>query len=254
MSSSIWTACAGGSEGRSLERLALDAWRVVEAQHRIATRKLVGSDAEQAVLEALLEAHKPPIREGGDLHYLLFTPFRYPPLRRGSRFGSRWEPGIWYGSESIGSALAEVAYYRLLFLEGSNADLGLLQTDLTAFRVPIDTDAGVDLAGPGFDSCHATIASPTSYAETQPLGATMREVGVRAFRYPSARDPAGGANIGLFTPGPFVRGRPDLVETWRSAATKTQVEFRKHDYFEAVFTRFDRDVFLVDGDLPRPAV
>lgn len=254
MSSSIWTACAGGSEGGSLERLALDAWRVVEAQHQIATRKLVDSDAEQAVLEALLEAHKPPIRDGGDLHYLLFTPFRYPPLPRGSRFGSRWEPGIWYGSESMDGALAEVAYYRLLFLEGSAADLGLLETDLTAFRVPIDTDAGVDLAGPTFETCHASIASPTSYADTQALGTTMRGVGAHAFRYPSARDPAGGANIGLFTPAPFVGTRPALVETWRSAATKAQVEFRKHDYFEAVFTRFDRDVFLVDGELPRPAV
>src|SRR5688500_4494435 len=110
MSSSIWTQCAGESRLRELRR---EPWRAVESQHQVATRKLVDSDAEQQVLEDLIESAKPPLRTTGHLHYLLFTPLRYPPLRYGSRFGTHHEPGIWYGSETIRAVFAEVAYYRL---------------------------------------------------------------------------------------------------------------------------------------------
>lgn len=57
MSSSIWTLCAGESE---IAPLALDAWRAVEAQHQVATRKLVDSDAEQQLLEEMIDTVKPP--------------------------------------------------------------------------------------------------------------------------------------------------------------------------------------------------
>ena len=95
--------------------------------------QLVTVVAEQQLLEQLIEEVKPRVRaRTGRLHYLLFTPFRYPPLRHGSRFGARSEPGIWYGSESQRAAFAEVAYYRLLFLEASSANLGALEVELTA--------------------------------------------------------------------------------------------------------------------------
>ena len=53
MSSDIWTRCAGRSEIRPL---SLRAWRVVESQHQVSTRKLVGTLEEQAMLEALILA------------------------------------------------------------------------------------------------------------------------------------------------------------------------------------------------------
>src|SRR3954470_4873943 len=134
MSSSIWMQCGGASNARALET---EPWRVVEAQHQVSTRKLVESDEEQRLLEELIDAAKPPERTRSRLHYLLFTPFRYPPLRHGSRFGTRHEPGIWYGSESLHTAFAEVAYYRLLFLEGTRARLEPLETTLTAFSVNV---------------------------------------------------------------------------------------------------------------------
>ena len=252
MPSSIWTQSAGSSE---IRLLSVAPWRVVEAQHLIATRKLVGSDAEQAVLEEILEAHKPPIRDpGGDLHYLLFTPFRYPPLRHGSRFGSRWEPGLWYGSEHLRSAFAEVAYYRLLFLDGTEADLGLVETALSAFRAPVQTDRGVDLAIPPFDRWRAALTSKTSYTDTQPLGTAMRAAGIEAFRYASARDVDGGVNVGVFTPRAFATRRPRDFQTWQSAATRNAVELSKQDYFTRDRYRFAREDFLVDGALPRPSV
>jgi hypothetical protein len=227
---------------------------VVEAQHQISTRKLVGSDEEQAVLEELLERLKPPIPEGERLHYLLFTPFRYPPLVHGSRFGTRLERGIWYGSERTRTAVAEVAYYRLLFLEGTAADLGALETDLTAFRVRVRTDRGVDLTRPPFDRWRGKLASKTSYAATQPLGAAMREAGIEAFRAPSARDVEGGVNVGIFTPRAFAARKPRALEAWRSVADRRAVELVKRDYFGRETVRFPREDFLVRGELPHPAV
>jgi hypothetical protein len=251
MSSSIWTQSAASSRVRPL---AAEPWRVVEAQHRISTRKLVDSDAEQRVLEELLETAKPPAADDGRLHYLLSTPFRYPPLRHGSRFGARWDRGIWYGSEAIQAAFAEVAYYRLLFLEGTEADLDGLETDLSAFRAPVATKRGLDLTRPWFDRWRDSIASKTSYAETQPFGAAMRDAGVEACRYVSARDPQRGANFALLTTRVFTTRRPRALETWRSIASRDAVEFSKRDYFERGHFRFSRETFLVDGTLPHPGV
>jgi len=134
MSRSIWTRCAGPSEVR---RLSGAFRRVVEDQSRNSTRKLLDSDAEQAVLEELLETHaKLPVPEGfRHLHFLLFTPFRHPPLRNGSRFGTRRERGILYGARKLETAFAEVAPYRLLFLEGTSADLGAVTVGLRGERL-----------------------------------------------------------------------------------------------------------------------
>lgn len=250
MSSSIWTRCAGSSEIRAL---ASEPWRVVEAQHQISTRKLVDSDEEQAILEEVLERTKPPLPEGPRLHYLLFTSFRYPPLRHGSRFGSRHERGIWYGSESLRAAFAEVAYYRLLFLEGTEADLGPVDVDLSAFNVRVKTRRGIDLTAKPFDRWRSLLASKTSYVATQALGTAMREAGVEAFRYASARDTEGGVNVGLFASTAFAARRPRHLHAWHSVATRDAVEFSKRDYFSREAHRFPREQFLVRGSLPSPA-
>lgn len=227
---------------------------MVESQHQIATRKLVDSDAEQLVLEQLIDSAKPPQRTRATLHYLLSTPFRYPPLRYGSRFGSRSEPGIWYGSETQRTAFAEVAYYRLLFLEGTAADLGLLETELTAFRATVDTARGVDLSAKAFARCRDALTSKTSYDATQRLGTAMRNAGVEAFRYASARDTAGGINIGVFSAAAFGRRQPKALETWHCAATRQQVELVRRDYFARASHRFERGEFVVGGVLPAPAL
>lgn len=251
MSSSIWTQCAGSSEPGPLR---LEPWRVVEAQHRTSTRKLVATDAEQALLEELIESVKPPDPTSGRLHYLLATPFRYPPLPHGSRFGSRHERGLWYGSETQAAAFAEVAYYRLLFLEGTAADLDGVETQLTAFRATVRAERGVDLAVGCFAGHRGAIASPTSYIATQALGADLRAANVDAFRYPSARDPDGGVNVAVLDPSAFGRRRPRDLETWHCTATRERVEVRKLDYFQRRSFAFPRAVFLVEGRLPAPAL
>ena len=251
MSSSIWTRCAGDSEIRAL-RLA--PWRAVEAQHLVSTRKLVANSEEQILLEELIEGAKPPSQSASRLHYLLATPFRYPPLRSGSRFGTRHERGIWYGSETRETALAEVAYYRLVFLEGSSADLGTVTTQLTLFTVTVRSSFGVDLTLSPFVAYHRAIASRVSYGDAQTLGAAMRAAGVDLVRYPSARDARGGVNVAVFAPEVFGRGKPRELETWHCTATAALVEFAKRDYFGRQLFAFERQLFLMKGRLPAPSL
>jgi hypothetical protein len=202
----------------------------------------------------LIEAVKPLDRSGAHLHYLLFTPFRYPPLRHGSRFGTRAERRLWYGSETLTTAFAEVAYYRLLFLEGTTADLSVVATDLTAFRITLRTGLGVDLTAGPFAAHSPRISSPVSYAVSQQLGDAMRRHRVEAFRYRSARNTEAGLNVGAFTPRVFGRRRPRALESWHCRTTRSGVEMTRRDYFSHAAHPYDRARFLVDGRLPAPAL
>ncbi len=252
MSSSIWMQCEGGSE---LRPLRLTPWRVVESQHEVSTRKLVSSAAEQELLETLVDGVKPPLVVGGKLHYLLFTPFRYPPFRHGSRFGTRQERGIWYGAEQLRTAFAEVAYYRLLFLDGTRALLGPVTTALTAFTVRMRAARAVDLTVAPFDAYRDAIASPSSYQASQWLGREMRDAGVQLFRYRSARDAEGGINVAAFSPAVFHAASPQRFERWHCVADTARVEFTRGDLQRKPDTQlFERARFLINGRLPSPAV
>ena len=232
-----------------------DAKRVVEAQHITSTRKLVDSDEEQELLEQLIDQQKPPMPDDGKrFHYLLYTPFRYPPLRHGSRFGTRAERGIWYGSEQIRTALAEVAYYRLVFLEGTSAQLGTVIVDLTSFEVALRCDRFVDLTDVAFADFAQEIASPTHYGRAQQLGADMRAAHVTAFRYRSARDRYRGINLGIFSSSVFASRFPTGFRTWRCVTTKAKVEISGKDYLQRVRYQFPREDFEVQGKLPAPAL
>ena len=250
MPSSIWTRCGGRS---NLRALSGRAWRVVESQHLFATRKLVDSDEEQALLEELIEEAKPPAGVARGLHYLLFTPFRYPPLPHGSRFGTRREHGIWYGSRSQPTAFAEKAYYLLLFLEGTAAELTPWESDVSVFQAGYETSRGVDLTRGAFARHRDVLSSPTSYGESQELGAAMRAAGVEGFVYSSARDPGHGPNVGLFVREALAARRPSVPESWRCVVTREGVEVTKEDVFRSASFAFPRQVFEVDGRLPAPA-
>lgn len=232
-------------------------WRVVEGQHRNATRRLVDSDAEQELLESLIDRVKPPPPVGPEfegLHYLLLTPFRHPPLTHGSRFGTRAERSLFYGSEALETAMAETAYYRLVFLEGTTAALSPLTVELSAFLADVRTKAAVDLTRPPFDAHHRALGSRIRYEPTQRLGAEMRAEGVELVRYPSARDVDGAPNLALFTPRALARKEPRTrFETWRCVATREKVEMQKLDWFDRRRLSFPRAQFEVGGALPAPA-
>ena len=246
--SSIWTTARGPRHIRPHRAIA---WRVIEGQHRVPTRKLVDDLEEQELLEGLLDRHKPapPSPEHAHLHYLLYTPFRYPPLRHGSRFGTRAEPSLWYGAVDVDTALAERAYYRLLFLAGTTADLEPLLSDETAFSVPIETPRFVDLAAAPFTRAARAISAPDDYRASQALGRAMRAANVLVFAYPSARTQTLGICLGLFAPA-FAAPQPTTYEGYKCRAARTGVELAN---LAGRVIRFDRAQFLVDGKLPAPA-
>jgi hypothetical protein len=256
MSSSIWTRCGGRSNAR---RLACEPWRVVEGQRIISTRSLVDSDAEHLLLEEMLDASKPAAPAGAEfeaLHYLLFSPFRYPPLRHGSRFGRRHERSLWYGAEQLRTSLAETAYYRILFFEGTAAQLAPHSMPFSAFQARVATQAAVDLSTPAFEKYVARLCSPSDYRASQQLGSEMRADGIEAVRYPSARDPARGMNVGVFTPRAFAATAPlGTPETWYCTITAAHdVEFRHERATRIDTIEFRRETFLVRGKLPAPAM
>lgn len=182
------------------------------------------------------------------------TPFRHPPLAHGSRFRAPSEGGVWYGSESRRTALSEKAYYQLLFLEGTAANLGVVTQPLTLFRAAVDVACGADLTLPPFDAHEPLISSPTTYEYSQPLGAALRSTGVEALRFVSARDLGRGTNLGLLAPV-FASNRPTDEQPWRSTATKARVEFMRSSAVQARDREsFTREEFLVHGQLPAPGI
>lgn len=246
----LWAACRDRAVVTPLSGTLL---RVVESQEQVATRALVDSLEEQALLEQLIEASKPPRPPGCEhLDYLLATPFRYPPLRHGSRFGRRDQPSIFYGAARITTALAETAYYRLLFLDGMATPPpgGCLSTQHTAFRARYRCDRGLRLEAPPFDDHRERLRDPARYHDTQALGSAMRAAGIEAFSYRSARDRAGGINLALFGPAALVSRRPTWRQRWLGETRAEAVTFLRRDQPPL---RFVREDFLVDGRLPDPA-
>jgi hypothetical protein len=248
MSSNIWTQCAGPSR---FVPYSCEVWRVVEGQHVTSTRKLVDSSAEHDLLEWLIEEHKPRLpNECEGRHYLLSTPFRYPPLRYGSRFASRTERSLFYAAEEVTTALGETAFYRLWFLEDSTADLAPLESDFTAFRVKVKCEHSIDLTALPFSAFSTRLSSQNAFADAQALGKEMRGAGVEVFRYSSARQP-NGVCVGIFCCDAFASG-PMGEQHWRCFADRDSVEFVWP--LQRARHIFPREQFLHAGELaPRPS-
>jgi hypothetical protein len=247
--SDLWTACQAVASPVALDGTV---FRLVESQEQVATNALVRTLAEQALLEELIETSKPPVpRDAADLHYLLSTPFRYPPLPWGSRFGSRFEPGIFYGARSAATALAESAYYRFVFWQGmAVAPPAPLATRHTLFSASIHTRRGLRLQDPPFAAFEASLTDPGSYAATQPLGSALREAGIEAFEYLSARDPERRTNVALYTPAAFAHPQPAGLDEWLCETRAEHVAY--YSRYGGGICEFALSQFIVDGALPVP--
>lgn len=224
---SIWIE----SEGiKLIKPLHLESWRMVESQHSSSSRDLVDSREEHDILEELLESSKPRIAESK--HYLLFTPFRYPPLKYGSRFGTRYEQSLWYGSINLPTALAEIAFYRFTFFADTSADLEYIEIPMTAFKAYIQTKNGIDLTTSHFKKYQDKISNKTSYADSQRLGSEMREANIEAFIFISARDKLFGKNVAAFTPDVFEMKDNQYItdmQNWRCIANQNTIEFTRDE-------------------------
>jgi hypothetical protein len=192
---------------------------MVEAQHVVSTLKIVDTLAEQERLERLLEESKPPVPpECRRLHYLLSTPFRYgAPYPRGSRFRRAGiTPGVFYASQTVTTAVAEMSFARLLFFAESPATPWPANAiEHTAFQVRFHTSSGLDLTAAPFDDARERWTDPIDYEACQALADAARAARVEVIRYQSVRDPRPGVNIALLTCAAFSCLTPLERQTWR---------------------------------------
>ena len=241
-----------------LSRLSFDvhpqlgrAQRLVESQQKTATLALTDSLEEQDILEAMIDAAKPVLAEDtSQLHYLLAAPFRYPPLRHGSRFGTRAERGVFYASLQVATCLAEVAYYRFCWwYDMLEAPPQSIESFHTLFEVSYRSDKAVDLSASAYKQVHDAVVDPFKYSDTQRLGEQLRKQSVQLVIYPSARCPLGGRNVAMFSPLAIHPTEPENQRALICYARSEVVFFIEGDNrFE-----FPLSTFLIDQQLPRPA-
>ena len=191
-------------------------WRMVEAQHRISTNRLADRLADQRLLEELAEEVKPSLPPAArGLHYLLSTPFRYG-YAKASRFRRAHErPGIFYAAETAATAVAESAYWRLLFFSrspGTQLPRGTIEH--SAYTVRLRVERALDLTAPPLDAGRALWADPEDYAPCQRLADKARAIGTQIIRYRSVRDAAHRANVALLDPAGFADAAPRVVTTY----------------------------------------
>ena len=205
-----------------------DVWRMVEAQHTASTMKIVDNDDEQDLLETLLEGSKPSQPATAlVLDYLLATPFRYHPLRGGSRFRAITDPGVFYGAESVRTASAELGFWRWKFLKDAVGLERLEPVAHTAFSAAVSTLL-VDLRQPPFSADAAAWLHPSNYAATQALAQLAREANVGGIQYQSVRDPNPAWCLALLTPQAFAKPKPHpLMQTWWLAVHQDAVTWRR---------------------------
>jgi hypothetical protein len=233
--------------------------RITDRQGQSGTADLVDGLREQARLEQLIEGVKPPIPSDwpeagkrGPLpsHRLLLTPFRYPPLASGSRFGRAHQRHLFYGARALETALAERAFHALRQLEDSPLPVGSrIQREQTAFSVQISAERGLALQEHLTAEALAAITDPASYNASQRCGDAMRERQVQAFEVPSARSPESPPVVGVMTPYAFSSTPFDLHD-WTleiSGEGVTAVSFGN-----ALTAHYPRELFLVDGCWPVP--
>lgn len=245
MSSSIWTPAARSSEAAPARGTC---WRVVESQHHVSTAKLTDTAEEQNRLEDLIEGSKPPIpEECRGLHYLLSTPFRYgAAYPNGSRFRrAGMTLGVFYGSARPETAIAEMAFYRLLFFaESPQTPWPANAGEYSAFSAAYSTKRAIDLTRPPLNKSSDVWTHKTDYAGCQSLADSARSSGIDVIKYQSVRCPDRGTNLAVLGCRVFTKADIGERQTWRihlsASGTRVICEFPKR------ILNFDRAVFAGD--------
>jgi len=195
-------------------------WRGVEAQHLVATMRLVDNLEEQRVLEELLEASKPPLPEAArPKHYLISTPFRYrSPIA--TRFRRAADPGIWYGAEELKTACAEVAYWKWRFLTDSEGLAAqALHTQHSFFRANARGRCA-DLTTAPWKASAPAWTHKSDYSACQDLAGEARRRDLAWIRYAAVRV-ANGVGGAVLRPDALSLSAPQAQQTW---ACKTTAE------------------------------
>lgn len=241
------------SKSNRLIAYSAKVWRMVETQETTATLGIVDSMEEQALLEELLDQVKPPYREGTQgMHYLFRTAFRYPPLRYGSRFGTRLMPSFFYACETPRTALAETAYYRFVFLSDmQNPYPEQIDSQHTLFSASVRTDKCLDLCAKKYSTLRAKITDPQHYSYCQAIGEwAINQKGAELIRAESVRL-RHVSNVVISEPKVIRSKSPISSQTWLCRTSNDKISFSSRDAVS--LHSFLLEDFCVNGVLPRPA-
>lgn len=227
--------------------------RLIETQEIAATTNLVDDLDEQFLLEQMLDEVKPRYRAGTEhMHYLLKTPFRYPPLKYGSRFGTRALPSLFYGGENLHGTLGEVAYYRFVFLQHMQTPYAdAIRSQHMSFSVEVSTQECADLTLASFKPIKDKLTSVNNYDYCQQAGHWLVDKqGVHLIRYHSARI-QGAVNVAIAQPSVIISTEPEQCQNWLCLTHPDKVSFTSTGKTTPI--TFYRDDFLFEGNLPIPA-
>lgn len=222
-------------------------WRLVEAQNQLSTRKLVSDLEEYDLLEHELEATKPPIpKECIGLDFLLFSPFRYEPYPKASRFRDTGiSPGVYYAAEDPITAVYEMVFYSLkTFSAAPDAGLPSVLLEKSAITVGIETASHLDLTTPPYVEHSEGWTNPKDYSACIGLAHVAVKNNVGVIRYESVRDPNKRANLAIFDPLAFCSKTPKQEGTWRVYFDRKKVTL----ICENPKKKFDIDIKHFYGD------
>jgi len=157
---------------------------------------------------------------------------------------------MFYGSRSRFGCLLEGAYYELVFQNGPEEPFPRSSAmRKTLFHVQVSTAGGLKLQEQGNRGLQAKLRDPVDSHFCQGIGQQMRDVGIKAFEYHSARSiedviQVGAISCCVFTSTPF-----DQVEVLLEA-NANEIAIRCLD--DNTVRHFRREQFEVNGELPQP--
>lgn len=209
--------------------------------------KLTDTLAEQEIVERLIDETKPPVPAGCEaLHFLLMTPFRYSATNPfGSRFRRPNAPdGVFYSAGHPTTAIAEMAFYRLLFFaESPGTPWPQNPGEYTGFAVEISTQRTLDLTVRPFIE-HAQLYDLVEYTTAQALADSAREAAIEVLKYTSVRDPERKPNFAILSARAFARNEPVDRQSWKLHLDSNGV--RAVCEAPRMSIAFDRDAFSAD--------
>ncbi len=111
--------------------------------------------------------------------------------------------GVYYAAAEISTAVAEMAFFTACSSMWNRPRRRCLPTrqNTPPFSARIATEQSLDLTEPPLVRDREAWEHPTAYAACQDLADTGASRRHRAILYRSVRDPAGGKNLALLSPG-----------------------------------------------------
>lgn len=212
MSLHTWTPAAIASKA---EGFANTVCRFVIKDARSSLSKITDTDDELVCVESAIRRQRDLFDQGfRDLHPLLQLPFLAKAYAGGSRFRGEFDPGVFYGADTIQTAAAERGYHHHRFLKNSPNLITTGPTPFTFFTAKISVKV-VDIRVGPFSKDSAIFKDKNSYVGSQRFASIVRQSGVLGIKYTSVRSHHKGFCIAMLSPEGFASKQPtSWDENW----------------------------------------